>query len=198
MERLIEDLLAYRASIDELLAVLEADYQPLQQAFLDVALKTNALYGSNLEVRASLPVLYKSSNSIETKNVQGDIGREMQLRRKLRSLLESNITLACFDAESVMFAELDSQTSYVNTLTLHVPEMYEESFQTELIARSFLHSNSSSDLTVLERSLDHLCHHHLLFVQPALDELADAGRWNQNDSSSGHLGDPCGTPKSPN
>jgi len=109
-----------------------------------------------------------------------DSKRELEFRSKIKIRLESPAIWAWFEPDnpfSVM-SDLRVLKDYKNSFTLHLPEIYEETFRVESCAKDFMKSASSSTLTELAVGLNHLARNHIGFVLHALEGVTDESSWN--------------------
>ncbi len=72
---------------------------------------------------------------------------------------------------------LTTLEEYLNSIELHLPEIYGETLRIEIDGREFLQTNDSGSLAYLLVGLEHAGRNHISFVQRALDWLADEDSW---------------------
>lgn len=114
---------------------------------------------------------------------QMDTLREKSLRENLLQRLESSTCWSrCFKPEN-SFSELTglrSRQDYIDKLTLHLPEIYEESFRVEACTKDFLARREGSTLAQLAVGLQHRGRNHISFVLQALEWVADEDSWEDS------------------
>jgi hypothetical protein len=109
-----------------------------------------------------------------------DSKREIEFRAKLKIRLESPAIWAWFEPDNP-FSEMSGLRTlqdYKSSLTLHLPEIYGETFRVESCAKDFMKSASSSTLTELGVGLNHLARNHIGFVLHALEGVTDESSWS--------------------
>jgi hypothetical protein len=141
------------------------------------------LYLDYLLVMKNLPAMENVSSKGGSGRVRVDALREKNLREKLQQELASS---SCwnhhFNPEN-SFSELTglrSRRDYTDRLTLHLPEIYEESFRVEACAKDFLVSHDGSTLAQLVAGLQHLGRNHISFVLQGLEWVADEDSWEES------------------
>ena len=115
--------------------------------------------------------------------VRVDTLREKTLREKLHKELESSPCWSRHFKPENSFSELTglrSRRDYTDKLTLHLPEIYEESFRVEACTKDFLASHDGSALAQLVVGLQHLGRNHISFVLQALEWAADEDSWEES------------------
>ncbi len=181
LKQIEPDCISYRQCVDQL-------FEPLPEAelcwrlrYLDILVATTRLYLDYVLVMQHMPefeaVAVKRRKTILFSK-GGD--REQTLRRKLTQELEDGARWAAFMPINPFSDDtglIDLQ-AYKNRLTLHLPEIYEETFHVEVFAQSFLSNQNSTALAYLSVGLEHLGKNHISFVLQALQWLAYEGSWS--------------------
>ena len=182
LERLPLDLAAYRAAVDQLVSSALMTPRGWQQLFLEISICASQLYLDYLLVAKALPEIDSVSLAVKgIDHVPVDALREKRLREKLKHELESSPSWNHFKAENP-FSELTGLRSlqdYTEKFTLHLPEIYEETFRAEVYTKAFLRTHSASTLSQLAVALQHLSRNHIGFVLQALEWASDEGSWEE-------------------
>jgi hypothetical protein len=190
LERLQLDLAAYRGAVDQVVSSALTAPSDFQQCFLEISICASQLYLDYLLVTKTFQELDAVSSAVGDMNhVRADALREKRLREKLKHKLESSPSWNHFRAENP-FSEitgLRSVQDYTERFTLHLPEIYEETFRAEIYIKEFLANHSASALSQMFVALQHLGRNHISFVLQALEWAADDGSWEESlVVSNGH------------
>jgi len=121
------------------------------------------------------------SSKGDSGHIAADVIRERHLRDGLRQVLESSVSWQRdFKAENDFSDSTGLRTrgDYAAKITLHLPEIYEESFRVEALAKRFLQSHTNGTLEDLAVGLQHLGRNHIGFVLQTLEWAADEGSWH--------------------
>lgn len=187
LEKLQLDLADYREAVDDIFSSSLTEPAECQQRFREILICASRLYLDYQVVMKSLPDLEVFSSSATAPIFRVDTLREKALRGKLRQKLE---TSSCwshrFNPENP-FSELTglrSRRDYTDRLSLHLPEIYEETFRVEACTKEFLASHDGSALAQLVVGLQHLGRNHISFVLQALEWAADEDSWEESLASS--------------
>jgi hypothetical protein len=182
LEKLLSDLVSYREAVDQIFSPAHRTHRGWQQCFLDILICTSQLYLDYLLVTKSLHALEAdASESGRADVVSANIAHEMRLRAELRNKLTSSSTWLGFTPENSFsdLTGLHELQDYVNNLTLHLPEIYEETFRIEICTKDFLTSHNNSVLAQLAISLQHIGRNHISFVLQVLEWVADEDSWDE-------------------
>ena len=183
LEKLQLDLVSYREAVDQILSLGLITPRHWQQCFLDILICTSQLYLDYLLVTKSLPDLEAAASESEDSDlVSTDVTREMRLRAELKHKLTSSSPWLGFTPENPFsnLTGLSKLQDYVNSLTLHLPEIYEETIRVEACVKSFLASHDSSALAQLSIGLQHLGRNHASFVIQTLEWIANEDSWEES------------------
>lgn len=182
IKRLIENCANYRRAVDRLLELTSNEPAAWRALLFEILCCASQLYLDYLHVR-KLDIDREVS---ETKDPGGEfpgsnIAREKAIREAVRQRLSLSPIQAHFDPRSRMnvLRGLASIDDYFNNLTLHVPEVYEESIRLQAIAERFSQCQSGSALARMIVSAEHLARNHVSFLQSALDQLSDEDSWDE-------------------
>ena len=110
--------------------------------------------------------------------IHADVAKEGLLRDHFTERLQSLPCWAHFHPK-IPFSELTglrTLADYMNSFTLHLPEIYEETLQAEQYAKRLL-ADSGDSGDYLTVSLEHLGRNHISFVLQALQWAADENTW---------------------
>jgi len=180
LEKLQLDLVSYREAVDNVLSSALAKPTDCQQCFREILICASQLYLDYLLVMKNLPAMEAVSSKGDSGLVRLDTLRERTLREKLQQKLESSPCWSHHFKPENSFSELTglrSRRDYTGKFSLHLPEIYEESFRVEACTKDFLASHHGSALAQLVVGLQHLGRNHISFVLQALEWAADEDSW---------------------
>ncbi len=187
LEELRLHLVQYRQAVDQILSSDLTSPQSWRVCFSEILICTSRLYLDYLLVTKGLPELeslaFKRSNTGLTST---DSGREFELRLKLGKKLDSLAGWPGFVAQNSFskLTALRTVQDYIDSFSLHLPEIYEETFRVEACTKSFLTNQDSSALAHVSVGLQHLGRNHASFVLQALEWAADEGSWDETPAVS--------------
>jgi hypothetical protein len=183
LEKLQSDLVSYREAVDQIVSSTLTTPRDWQQRLLEVLVCASQLYLDYLLVVRNLSALEAvASKGGGSDRVRADALRERTLREKLKHELESSPSWNHFWPENP-FSELTGLRSlqdYTDKFTLHLPEIYEETFRAEACTKDFLTNRHASALAQLVVALQHLGRNHIGFVLQALEWASDEGSWEES------------------
>jgi len=183
LEKLQMDLVRYREAVDHVFTSTLATPRDWQKWLLKISISASQLYVDYLLVVEHMPELEAvASKRGAVDLVQSNNLREQSVRERLRQKLETSPCWTMFRPENP-FSELTGLRSlqdYTDKLTLHLPEIYEETFGVEVCVKSFLANHNSSALAQTFIGLQHLGRNHIAFVLQALEWAADEGSWEES------------------
>jgi hypothetical protein len=182
IEGLISNLKAYRSAMDRLFSLPLARPSDCRKYFLNLLICVTRLYLdvlvlSNELSKGSVPRRTTALRRPEPISVDAD--RFMKLREHFRERLDSLQCWEYFQPE-IPFSELTglrTRSDYLNSFTLHLPEIYEETVRAEKYAQAVLGTRGTIRTSELMVSLQHLGHNHISFVLPSLQWAADEMTW---------------------
>lgn len=183
LEKLQLDLVSYREAVDKVFSSALAKPTDWHECFREILICASQLYLDYLLVMKNLPAMEAVSSAGDGGRVRVDTLREKTLREKLQQKLESSTCWVHHFKPENSFSELTglrSRRDYANKLTLHLPEIYEESFRVEACAKDFSASHDGSALAQLVVGLQHLGRNHISFVLQALEWVADEDSWEES------------------
>lgn len=183
LKKLQLDLVSYREAVDEIFSLSPATPRAWQQRLFEILVCTSQLYLDYLLVVRNLPALDAvSSKGSSSDLVRADVLRERNLREKLKHELESSPPWNHFRPENSFseFTGLRSLQDYMDQFTLHLPEIYEETFRAEVCTKDFLANRNAFALAQLVVALQHLARNHIGFVLQALEWALDEGSWEES------------------
>ena len=180
LQNLILDLVYYRKTLVQIFSKPAKTPTDLRQYFFDLLVCTSQLYLDYL-------LVLKDSTSYETKKTKfprkkfpvADIHHEKDLRERFRRALESSPHWEHFIPENPFADETGLHTldDYLHRFTLHLPEIYEETFRIETDLKIFLENLSDEVLAHLLVSLQHMGRNHISFVLQTLEWAAEDISW---------------------
>lgn len=181
LDNLQDDLMGYRQALDQLFSSKLTTPKGWQECFSEILICVVRLYLDYLLVMKNVPGMEVVSSKDNSALIQCDLLREKALREKLQQMLESSTCWVHHFEPDNPFSELTglrSRRDYTDRLTLHLPEIYEESFRVEACTKVFKASHDGSALAQLVVGLQHLGRNHVSFVLQALESVADEDSWN--------------------
>jgi len=152
--------------------------------FFELLVATTGLYGHSLKLRElehSIP-LKRAPKSIDGIHRNSDAAREMSMRRRFRERIES-LPWSTFDPSCNVFSEenlLRTQADYINSLSLHLPDIYGEAYETDRCLRQILSDGGFTGATLAQLlvSLQHAAH-HASYGRHTLEILSDETNWRR-------------------
>lgn len=180
LEKLQLDLVSYRKAVDNIFSSALAKPTDWQQCLKEILICASQLYLDYLLVMKNIPAMEAVSSKGVSGLVRVDTLREKTLREKLQQELESSACWSRHFQPENSFSEstgLRSRRDYTDKFTLHLPEIYEESFRVEACTKDFLASHDGSALAQLVVGLQHLGRNHISFVIQPLEWAADEDSW---------------------
>ena len=182
LQNSIPHLVHYRETLDRIFSKPPKSPNELQRYFFDLLVCTSQLYLDYLFV-------LKDSSSYETKRTRvrsqklpkADIHREKDLRERFQLALASSPHWKYFAPEENAFSDeigLRTLDDYLHSFSLHLPEIYEETFRIESFIKIFLENRSDDALVGLLVGLQHMGRNHISFVQQTLECAAEDISWS--------------------
>jgi hypothetical protein len=185
MKAQVEKLAQYRRTVDALFDLSEPSANELRTCFSRIWWAATELYAelarwvlavdSNQSLDVNLEELELNESS-----AQLCVRQEIDQRNRLRALLQS------FNAWNYMckhsmaeLASFNSSEDYINSLTLHLPEIYYETLQIEEEIAELIRDGESFPDVVIDISIKHALQNHLSFVLPALLWLSELTSWSE-------------------
>jgi|GEM_PF-5387414 len=183
LEKLQVDLGSYRKAVDEIFSSALTTSKGWQVCFSGILICTARLYLDYLLVMKGMHELESLvSRSGDGREAQTGSVREMKLRAELKRRLESSNGWPGFIPQN-SFSNLTgfrTLRDYADSFTLHLPEIYEETFRVEACTKSFLADHNGAALAQLSIGLQHLGKNHASFVLQPLEWAADEGSWDES------------------
>jgi hypothetical protein len=180
LENLRLDLVNYRQAVDQIFIGALTAPRDWQQRFREILSCSLQLYLDYLLVVRDLPTFESiSSKGSVNDRVRADAIRERSLRERLKQKLESSTCWSYFNPKN-SFSELTGLCSlkdYWDKFTLHLPEIYEETFRVEACVKDFLARRDESSLAQIVIGLQHLGRNHISFLLQALEWASDDNSW---------------------
>jgi len=187
LHNLVASTTAYRATVDRLFSEPMSDPEAARKYFFELLISVTQLYLAYLLVARDRDEIDSASaaGTHRTERIRSDIQREMSLRKRLEERLEALPCWSYFDPGDDFAEETGLRTlkDYVDSFSLHLPEIYEETLRVEYYARSLLEGDNGSVLVDLIVGLEHLGRHHISFVHFALERAAFWIHWREPDET---------------
>ncbi len=170
---------AYRAIVDRIFSTSLSGPHECRQYFFDLLLIVSRLYLASIllvdELSNVKGVKDRSTSPLPSTNV----ARFIESARHFRERLES---LACWKYFRPMrgvpeAAGLVTVKDYQDSFTLHLPEIYEETFQIDQYVEKLLRLITDSAIAGVIVTVEHVCYHHVSFVLPALQWASREASW---------------------
>jgi hypothetical protein len=181
LEKLQQDLLSYRTAVEKIFYSTHATSSEWRRYFIEILTCALHLY-------LDYAFVVKSPFSREGLSVEAggsgtfrlDNKAEKTLREKLQQELDAS---PCWNRQFIpenSFSKLiglQSRKDYIDKFTLHLPEIYGESFRVEAYIKECLTGQKKSAFAQLFIGLQHLARNHISFVLQALEWAADEDSW---------------------
>jgi hypothetical protein len=183
-DKLTLDLASYRTIMDRAFSRTLSRPRDCRKYFLELLVSTSQLYLDYVAMLANLSKLEKlSSTAFRAEPIESNINRDNLLRQRFRKRVESLPCWPLFEPENAFskFTGLRTLKDYFDSFSLHLPEIYEETFRAEGYARIFRKRQSASALTGLVVSLQHMGRHHISYARFALEWAADECSWGESE-----------------
>ena len=177
--KIASDSVEFRHRLDDVIDAF-ADGRVARQQLFELLICTSELYLNYLLFMKDLT--YFSELSVDAPDSQvysSNVHREMELRNRFRTVLQRSKSWDHADLQNSLaeLAGLRTRTDYIDSFTLHLPEIHEETYLVEECARHFVASKDTKVLTELTFGLQHLACNHISFVQPALQWSSVETSW---------------------
>jgi hypothetical protein len=182
LDKLQVDLVGYRKAVDQIFSPALTTPKDWRECFLGILICTSQLYVDYLLVMKNLPVMGGMSKSGSSDQLRADMARERDLRKRLKDELESSPCWSHFLPENPFagLTGLHTRQDYVDRFTLHLPEIYEETFRVEAYTKNFMGNHSAAALARISVALQHLGRNHIIFVLQPLEFASDEDSWNES------------------
>jgi hypothetical protein len=188
IQKLQLDLLSYREAVDKIFSSALTKPQSWQRCFRDILICASQLYLDYLLFIKRLPTMEAiSSRRASCALRRLNTHRQKSLREKLHHKLESSVCWSRDFKPENAFSDLTGLRNlrdYTDRLTIHLPEIYMETFRVEACAKDFLATRDASALAQLVVGLQHLGQHHISFVLQTLEWASDEGSWDEHSAAS--------------
>jgi hypothetical protein len=183
LEKLQIDLSGFREAVDRIFSPTLITPESWQACFQEILISASKLYLDYLLVMKNLSAMeIASSKSSSTGHLRVDTLRERNLRERLKHELQSSHSWNHFRPQNPFsgLTGLHTTQDYTDRLTLHLPEIYEETFRVEAYTKTFLANHDGPTLARLAVGLQHLGRNHIAFVLQPLEWVADEGSWDES------------------
>ncbi|MGH9481198.1 MAG: hypothetical protein ACRD1L_03815 [Terriglobales bacterium] len=190
LERLQGDAAGFRAAVNKIFSSRPTTPSGWQRRLMEILVCGAGLYLHYLVVQQNSSALWAVSRDRGNGRRRGrtdaerarrrrtDAEREKLIRHKLQRTLETSTYWSQHFNEENPLAEsqgLRLPRDYVESLWIHLPEIYGETIEIAAHAKEFLSSRDKAALADLLVGLQHLGRNHFVFVLPALEWSAT---WN--------------------
>jgi hypothetical protein len=179
------DLRQYQMQINRLFTQKLTRPRDCSRCFFDILVSASRLYLDYLLLRELEAHIYAEDPRPKRRPIvpysyspRAGTAKEESMRAKFRSRVESLKCWGRFQPESE-FADdnhLRSLEDYINTLELHLPEIYGETFNMELSLKRFVEEKDFAAVADLIVGLAHIAH-HVSYCHYALEILSEDRRW---------------------
>lgn len=175
------DCQRYRFAIDRLLDANHVQSDSMRGHFLEVRVTSSQLYLDYATLYRDLPQIKTTCSKHSADRQQSRaMERERDLRTQFKTRLRPSQIWTHFRPNN-SFSEMNRLTcldDYLNSIELHLPEIYGETIRIEAQGIEFLRSNDSGSLADVLVGLEHTGRNHISFVLRALDWLVDEISWD--------------------
>jgi len=181
IERLDSSLRAYRDAFDRIFSSPIVGPSEGKRYFFNLLLCATQLYLASLQVLDAISrgeIHTVRSARIGNRDLYG-IEREVALRDQFRTRLRSLPCWNHFDPR-IPFSDLTGLRTlddYLDSFSLHLPEIYEETLRVEKYTKTLISGATDSALAAVTVGLEHLAYNHLSFVLMALQWAANDATW---------------------
>jgi hypothetical protein len=177
------DMRTYRRRASDLFTKQLGSPKQCSRYFYGLLTNTSWLYIDNLkfkEVENSIRSAPATETAVRgSRRSRGE--EELRVRTRFRRQIESLPCWACFAPRNTFVSEnnLKSQADYVDSLALHIPEIYSEAIKISRDIRRVPADGLPSSLTVAEISvrLEHIAHHSS-YCRHTLEILSYEDSWS--------------------
>ena len=152
----------------------------LQSICSQIQIRATELQLDRHQILGLIPKMRLSSKAAPPVEPKRDVHREQELRSRLKQRLEELPVWNQFRSENPLAAivGLNTAKDYIQSLGLHLPEIYEETVFLEKCANILLEQRSRKIALAMMIGLQHMGRNHITFLQPALDWLSDEEYWD--------------------
>jgi hypothetical protein len=180
LRRLAGHCVAYRSAVDQVFFEDLSTPNRLQSICRQIQIRATELQLDRHQILGLIPEMRLSSKAAPSVEPKRDVHREQELRARLKQRLEELPVWNQFGSENPLAAivGLNTAKDYIQSLELHLPEIYEETVFLEKCANILLERRSRKIAVAMMIGLQHMGRNHISFLQPALDWLSDEEYWD--------------------
>ncbi len=186
LSALDSDLRRYQLGVNRVFSRKLTQPRHCADYFFELLITTSHLYGHYLTLREMEPMIpAKRTPERDTNKThwRANVDREMTMRKRFRKRIDSLPWIEFHRSHNFFVDEnqLRTQADYANSLILHVPEIYGESFRSHGSVRMVLKDGEFSDATLAQLlvSLQHAAH-HASYCRHTLEILSDERSWKSD------------------
>jgi hypothetical protein len=182
LTKLKSNLAAYRKTVDTIFSEPPSNSDDLREYFREVLIAVSRLYLDYLFLTKKSSTFETVSSRMSRRGLpKTDIHREQAFRQRFRDRLETCTLWVDFIPENPFSEDTGLHTlqDYINRFTLHLPEIYEETFRVEECTKRFLVTPEDVLLTEMLLGMEHMGRNHINFVQQALEWVTAEISWSE-------------------
>ena len=186
LRKLDAHMMAYRTNVDRIFSAPPGEPRACRKYFFELLRDLSQIYAASLVLLDEFSNAHVPGMRTGGKLLDIDAKRFGELRKRFRDQLQSLPCWASFEPRFA-FSEatgLSSVEDYLNSLTLHLPEIYEETLRAKDYADSLLREPTDSAVAGITTGLEHMSYNHISFVFAALQRAASETAWLDEEMMS--------------
>lgn len=183
LQRTCTDTLMFRQAVNSVLSHQCREPVVFRDCMYEIWVAAARLYLDQVEIckrdKDDLNAKLGTSEITAVKETENPADAEWRIRTRLRAHLEQLTIWERYQMHNAIPASrgLKGKKDYIDSLALHLPEIYGETIRLEDWLHRLMFDASEAVLTRAIVSAEHLGKNHISFVLPALEWLTDADAW---------------------
>lgn len=183
LQRTCTDTLMFRQAVNSVLSDQPREPVVFRDCMYEIWAAASRLYLDQVEICKcdidDLNARLDTSEITAAKEAENPADAEGRIRTRLRAHLEHLTIWERYQMHNAIPASrgLKEKKDYIDSLALHLPEIYGETIRLEDWLHRLIIDPSEATLTRAVISAEHLGKNHISYVLPALEWLADADAW---------------------
>jgi hypothetical protein len=173
----------FRQAVDSVLSDQSSEPAVFRDCMYEIWVGASRLYLDQVEIHEcdvdDLNATLATIQITAAKEKDNPADAEGRIRTRLRAHLEKLTIWDRFQMHNAIPASrgLKEKEDYIDSLALHLPEIYGETIRLEDLLHRLILDPSETALTRALISAEHLGKNHISYVLPALEWLTDADAW---------------------